>query len=137
VTHHRIVIVGTGFSGLGMAIKVREEGEFDFVLLERADDIGGTWRDNTYPGCRCDVPSHLYSFSFAPNPDWSSTLSPQAEILDYLHGCAERYGVMPNIRFNCELRAAEWDDGAGLGRSSRWRRRPRGLTRRFGPAKPV
>ena len=67
MTHHRIVIVGAGFSGLGMAIKLRQEGEFDFTVLERASDIGGTGRDNTYPGCRCDVPSHLYSFSFAPN----------------------------------------------------------------------
>jgi cation diffusion facilitator CzcD-associated flavoprotein CzcO len=116
VTHRRIVIVGTGFSGLGMAIRLREEGELDFVLLERAGDLGGTWRDNTYPGCRCDVPSHLYSFSFAPKPDWSSTFSPQPEILDYLRACAERYGVMPHIRFNCELRGADWDPEAELWR---------------------
>jgi cation diffusion facilitator CzcD-associated flavoprotein CzcO len=114
--HHRIAIVGTGFSGLGMAIKLKEEGEDDFVLLERAPDIGGTWRDNTYPGCRCDVPSHLYSFSFAPNPDWSSTFSPQPEILDYLKGCAERFGVMPHIRFDTELQSAAWDDEDGLWR---------------------
>ena len=87
--HHRIAIVGTGFSGLGMAIRLKQEGEHDFVLLERAEDIGGTWRDNTYPGCRCDVPSHLYSFSFAPNPNWSSTFSPQDEILDYLKDVRE------------------------------------------------
>jgi cation diffusion facilitator CzcD-associated flavoprotein CzcO len=116
VTHHRIVIVGTGFSGLGMAIKLRQKGELDFVLLERAEDIGGTWRDNTYPGCRCDVPSHLYSFSFAPNPNWSSTFSPQPEILDYLRDCAHRYGVMPHIRFKCELRGAEWDEDSQLWR---------------------
>jgi cation diffusion facilitator CzcD-associated flavoprotein CzcO len=109
--HHRIAIVGTGFSGLGMAIRLRQEGEEDFVLLERADDIGGTWRDNTYPGCRCDVPSHLYSFSFAPNPNWSSTFSPQEEILDYLKDCAERFGVMPHVRFGTELESASWDDG--------------------------
>jgi cation diffusion facilitator CzcD-associated flavoprotein CzcO len=108
--HHRIAIVGTGFSGLGMAIRLRQEGEEDFVLLERAGDIGGTWRDNTYPGCRCDVPSHLYSFSFAPNPNWSSTFSPQWEILDYLKDCAERYGVMPHVRFHTELECASWDD---------------------------
>jgi cation diffusion facilitator CzcD-associated flavoprotein CzcO len=114
--HHRIAIVGTGFSGLGMAIRLRQEGEEDFVLLERADDIGGTWRDNTYPGCRCDVPSHLYSFSFAPNPNWSSTFSPQPEILDYLRDCAERYGVMPHVRFDTELQSAIWDDDDGLWR---------------------
>jgi cation diffusion facilitator CzcD-associated flavoprotein CzcO len=108
--HHRIAIVGTGFSGLGMAIRLRQEGEEDFVILERAGDIGGTWRDNTYPGCRCDVPSHLYSFSFAPNPNWSSTFSPQSEILDYLKDCAERYGVMPHVRFDTGLEAASWDD---------------------------
>jgi cation diffusion facilitator CzcD-associated flavoprotein CzcO len=108
--HHRIAIVGTGFSGLGMAIRLKQEGEHDFVLLERADDIGGTWRDNTYPGCRCDVPSHLYSFSFAPNPNWSSTFSPQSEILDYLKDCAERFEVMPHVRFETELESASWDN---------------------------
>jgi cation diffusion facilitator CzcD-associated flavoprotein CzcO len=116
VTHHRVAVVGTGFSGLGMAIRLKEEGEHDFVLLERAGDIGGTWRDNTYPGCRCDVPSHLYSFSFAPNPNWSSTFSPQSEILDYLKDCAERYNVMPHVRFHTELEAASWDDDEQLWR---------------------
>ena len=72
MTHHRTVILGTGFSGLGMAIRLLRDGDRDFVLLERAGEIGGTWRDNTYPGCRCDVPSHLYSYSFAPNPSWSA-----------------------------------------------------------------
>ncbi len=114
--HHRIAIVGTGFSGLGMAIRLKQEGEDDFVVLERAGDIGGTWRDNTYPGCRCDVPSHLYSFSFAPNPNWSSTFSPQSEILDYLKDCAERFGVMPNIRFQTELQTASWDEDGQLWR---------------------
>ncbi len=114
--HHRIAIVGTGFAGLGMAIRLRQEGEQDFVLLERAAAIGGTWRDNTYPGCRCDVPSHLYSFSFAPNPNWSSTFSPQSEILDYLKDCAERFGVMPHVRFDTELESASWDDDDGLWR---------------------
>jgi cation diffusion facilitator CzcD-associated flavoprotein CzcO len=114
--HHRIAVVGTGFSGLGIAIRLRQEGEEDFVLLERAGDIGGTWRDNTYPGCRCDVPSHLYSFSFAPNPNWSSTFSPQEEILDYLKECAERHGVMPHVRFDTELESAAWDDDEQLWR---------------------
>ena len=89
-----MAIVGSGFAGLGMAIRLREAGIDDFVVLEKADDVGGTWRDNSYPGCACDVPSHLYSFSFAPNPDWTRTFSPQPEIRDYLRGCAERYGVM-------------------------------------------
>jgi cation diffusion facilitator CzcD-associated flavoprotein CzcO len=110
------VIVGTGFSGIGMAIKLLREGERDFVLLERAAEIGGTWRDNTYPGCRCDVPSHLYSFSFAPNPNWSSTFSPQPEILDYLRDVATKFGVRPHIRFETEMESAEWDDA-----EARWR----------------
>jgi len=114
--HSRVVIVGTGFSGLGMAIRLKQLGEQDFALLERAGDIGGTWRDNTYPGCRCDVPSHLYSFSFAPNPNWSSTFSPQPEILDYLKGCAERYGVTPHVRTGTELEHARWDDEERLWR---------------------
>jgi cation diffusion facilitator CzcD-associated flavoprotein CzcO len=116
VTHHRVAIVGTGFSGLGMAIRLKQQGEHDFVLLERAGDIGGTWRDNTYPGCRCDVPSHLYSFSFAPNPNWSSTFSPQPEILDYLKDTANRHGVLQHVSFDTELEAAEWDDEEQLWR---------------------
>jgi cation diffusion facilitator CzcD-associated flavoprotein CzcO len=110
--HHRIVIVGAGFSGLGMAIKLKQAGIEDFVVLERADDVGGTWRANTYPGCQCDVPSHLYSFSFAPNPDWSHTFSGQEEIWDYLRDCAQRFDVMSQIRFGCELIEAAWSEDA-------------------------
>src|SRR5512132_52906 len=79
-----VAVIGTGFAGLGMAIRLRQMGVEDFVVLERADEVGGTWRDNTYPGCQCDVPSHLYSFSFAPNPEWSRTFSHQSEIWEYL-----------------------------------------------------
>jgi cation diffusion facilitator CzcD-associated flavoprotein CzcO len=116
VSHHRVAIVGTGFSGLGMAARLKREGIDDFVVLERNEGVGGTWWDNTYPGCQCDVPSHLYSFSFAPNPDWSRTYSLQPEIRDYLGHCAERFGVTPHIRFGVELRAASWDDDAGTWR---------------------
>jgi cation diffusion facilitator CzcD-associated flavoprotein CzcO len=116
VTHARIAIIGTGFAGLGMAIRLKQQGEHDFVLLERAGDVGGTWRANTYPGCRCDVPSHLYSFSFAPNPNWSSTFSPQPEILDYLRDCAERFDVVRHVRFHTDVEAARWDDDDGLWR---------------------
>src|ERR1700694_1718752 len=84
VPHFDIAIVGTGFAGLGMAIRLKQKGISDFVVLERAGDVGGTWRDNTYPGCQCDVPSHLYSFSFAPNPNWSRAFSRQPEIWAYL-----------------------------------------------------
>ena len=82
--HTRALIIGTGFSGLGMAIALQKQG-VDFIILEKADEIGGTWRDNSYPGCACDVPSHLYSFSFEPNPAWSRAFSPQAEIFAYLY----------------------------------------------------
>jgi cation diffusion facilitator CzcD-associated flavoprotein CzcO len=112
----RIAIIGSGFAGLGMAIRLKEAGVEDFAVLERDDDVGGTWRDNTYPGCACDVPSHLYSFSFAPNPDWSSTFSPQRDIQAYLQRCARDFGVYPHIRFGCEVTAAAWDDDAQLWR---------------------
>ena len=88
-----IAIVGSGFSGLGMAIRLKQAGHHDFVVLERAGDVGGTWHVNTYPGCRCDIPSHLYSFSFAPNPDWPETYSTQPAIWDYLRRCADAFGV--------------------------------------------
>src|SRR5688572_16259604 len=111
-----LAIIGGGFSGLGMAIRLKQAGLDDFVVLERADEVGGTWEANTYPGCRCDVPSHLYSYSFAPNPDWSEMFSPQPEIWDYLIDCSHRFGVRPNIRFGWTLAGAEWDDDAALWR---------------------
>src|SRR3979490_3243824 len=82
--HAKVVIVGAGFAGLGMAIKLRQHGQEDFLILERGDDVGGTWHYNTYPGCRCDVPSHLYSFSFAPSPSWRHPYSPQPTTGAYL-----------------------------------------------------
>jgi cation diffusion facilitator CzcD-associated flavoprotein CzcO len=108
-----IAIIGSGFSGLGMAIRLKQEGRDDFVVLERGDDVGGTWHYNTYPGCACDVPSHLYSFSFAPNPDWSQTYSPQPEIGAYLRRCADRFDVRPHIRLNTTVEVAEWDEHSG------------------------
>jgi cation diffusion facilitator CzcD-associated flavoprotein CzcO len=108
--HVRVAIIGSGFGGLGMAIRLKQEGIDDFVVLERSHDVGGTWRDNSYPGCQCDVPSHLYSFSFAPNPGWSRTYSHQQEIWEYLRGLADRHGLRPHIRFGHELTGAAWDD---------------------------
>src|SRR5581483_5621553 len=105
--HTDVAIVGAGFSGIAMAVRLLRSGRRDFVLLERAGRVGGTWRDNSYPGCACDVPSHLYSFSFAPNPDWSSTYSGQAEIWDYLERVADEQGVLPHVRFDCEVDAAD------------------------------
>src|SRR5829696_2496798 len=100
--HVPVAIIGTGFAGLGMAIRLKELGVEDFVVLERADDVGGTWRDNTYPGCQCDVPSHLYSFSFALNPKWSRTFSMQPEIWSYLRRVADDFDLRRNIRFGQE-----------------------------------
>jgi cation diffusion facilitator CzcD-associated flavoprotein CzcO len=107
----RIAIIGTGFAGLGMAIRLKQAGIHDFVVLEKADDVGGTWRENTYPGVQCDVPSHLYSFSFAPNPSWTETYSAQREIRDYLRRCADDFGVRPRVRLRCEVTGAEWNAG--------------------------
>ena len=107
--HVETAVIGTGFGGLGTAIQLKRAGRDDFVLLERAGGLGGTWRDNTYPGCACDVPSHLYSFSFAPNPDWSRAFSPQAEIQAYLEDTARRFGVLPHLRFHAEVLDARWD----------------------------
>jgi len=108
IHHHDVAIIGSGFSGLGMAIRLKQAGRDDFVVLERADDVGGTWQANTYPGCACDVPSNLYSFSFAPNPDWTRTYSAQPEILAYLRACADRFGVRPHVRLGCAVESATW-----------------------------
>jgi len=107
--HVHVAIAGSGFGGLGLAIRLLQSGIDDFLVFERAGDVGGVWRDNTYPGCACDVQSHLYSFSFAPNPDWTHAYSPAAEIHAYLRRCAERFGVLPHVRFGHEIRQASWD----------------------------
>ncbi|WP_051467910.1 flavin-containing monooxygenase [Actinomadura oligospora] len=106
---HDVVIIGSGFGGIGMAIRLRRAGVDDLVVLEKADGLGGTWRDNTYPGAACDVPSHLYSFSFERKTDWSRRFPPQEEILEYLWHCARKYEVLPRIRFGTEVTGAEWD----------------------------
>ncbi len=108
--HVRVAIIGTGFGGLGTAIRLLQEGERSFLVFERAEAVGGVWRDNSYPGCACDVPSHLYSFSFARNPRWSRSYSPQGEIWQYLKDCAERFGVTPHLRFRHEIHEARWNE---------------------------
>jgi cation diffusion facilitator CzcD-associated flavoprotein CzcO len=110
--HHQIAIIGAGFSGVGAAIRLKQRGYHDLVVLERADEVGGTWRDNTYPGCACDVETHLYSFSFAPNPDWSEMYAHQPEILAYLKHVVARYQLRQSIRFNHAVVAAAWDTQA-------------------------
>ncbi|WP_017615286.1 flavin-containing monooxygenase [Nocardiopsis salina] len=107
----RVAVIGSGFSGLGMAIRLLGQGIDDFLVFERENEVGGTWRDNTYPGCQCDVMSHLYSFSFAQNPGWKSTFGRQQELFDYLRDVADRFGVRPYVRFGHELLAARWDEG--------------------------
>ncbi|MDX6743634.1 NAD(P)/FAD-dependent oxidoreductase [Actinocorallia sp. A-T 12471] len=108
----QIVIIGAGFAGLGMGIKLKEAGHHDFVILEKASDLGGTWWENTYPGCACDVPSPMYSFSFELNKNWSEFFAPQPEIQRYLAHCAEKYDVKKHIRFDSHVEAIEYDDAA-------------------------
>ena len=108
-THvYEIAIVGAGFGGLGMAMRLKQEGTDDFVLIERGDDVGGTWWANSYPGCQCDIPSNLYSFSFACNPSWDRAYPMRDQILEYLRGCAESFGILPHTRLGCELLGATW-----------------------------
>jgi len=111
-----VAIIGSGFGGIGMAAALKRAGITEVVLLERAADLGGTWRDNSYPGAACDVPSHLYCFSFAPNPGWTRSFSPQPEIWEYLRRVAADEGVTGKIRFGEEVTAARWDPAA-----CRWR----------------
>ncbi|MET9482239.1 NAD(P)/FAD-dependent oxidoreductase [Streptomyces sp. NPDC006638] len=112
VRHVRVAVIGSGFGGLGAAVRLRREGITDFVVLERAGSVGGTWRDNTYPGCACDVPSHLYSFSFAPEPDWPRTFSGQSYIRAYLERVADTFGIRPHLRFRHEVTRVRWDEVA-------------------------
>ncbi|MDB5970838.1 MAG: alpha/beta hydrolase [Hydrocarboniphaga sp.] len=108
------VIIGSGFAGIGIAIALRRQGVLDFVIVEKAADVGGVWRDNCYPGAACDVPSHLYSFSFEPNPHWSHVFAPQAEIHQYLQHCVQKYDLLRHIRFSCEVEQAQFDEQQNL-----------------------
>ena len=108
------LVVGAGFSGVAMAVGLRERGVQRFAVLEAADELGGTWRENRYPGCACDIPAQLYSYSWAPNPGWSRTYAPQEEIWAYLRDVAARHGVLPHVRFGTRLTGARWDDAAAV-----------------------
>lgn len=108
------LIIGAGFSGLAMAIRLQQKGKHNFLVLERADEVGGAWRDNSYPGIACDIPSHLYSYSFRLNPNWSQTFSPGSEILQYLKNTAREEGIYPHIRFRSEVSEMRWDESAHL-----------------------
>ena len=110
MTARAIAIVGGGFGGVGAAVKLRRAGYRDVTVFERGERVGGVWHDNTYPGAACDIPSHLYEFSFAPNPRWSRRYAPQAEIQAYLEDVARRHGVLDRIRTEHRGRAsARWD----------------------------
>ena len=116
--HVRAAIIGAGLGGIGAGIRLRQAGVTDFVILERAAAVGGTWRDNTYPGCACDIPSHLYSFSFAPNPDWSHSFSRQPEIWRYTEDVTDRYGLRGHLALGTDVIRADWEAGP-----ARWRLR--------------
>lgn len=104
------VIIGSGFSGLCMAIALKKAGIDDFIICEKAAEVGGTWRDNHYPGVACDVPSHLYSYSFEPNPEWSKWYATGPEILEYIKHCARKYDIYKHIRFNAAVERASWEE---------------------------
>ncbi|WP_067845359.1 flavin-containing monooxygenase [Nocardia lijiangensis] len=110
VRHAKTIIIGSGFAGLGLAIRLSQQGRNDYLVLERGSDVGGTWRDNTYPGAACDVPSHLYSYSFALNPNWSRSFSRQGEIQSYIQGVAKKYNVLGKHIFDCDVTGARWND---------------------------
>ncbi|MEU4598657.1 NAD(P)/FAD-dependent oxidoreductase [Nocardia sp. NPDC023988] len=112
--HHEVIVIGAGVSGVGAAVKLREAGVDDVVIVEKAETFGGTWRANTYPGCACDVPSGLYSFSFAPNPEWSRLFATQPEILAYVDRVAREHGLAERTRFGVTMTGAQWDAGAEL-----------------------
>ncbi|HEX3461255.1 MAG TPA: NAD(P)/FAD-dependent oxidoreductase [Acidimicrobiales bacterium] len=111
-----VIVVGAGMSGLGTGIQLRRAGVTDFTIVEQSDGVGGTWRDNTYPGSGCDVPSHLYSFSFASKTDWTRRFAEQPEILDYAEQCVARHGLAPHLRLRTTVDDASFDEGSG-----RWR----------------
>jgi cation diffusion facilitator CzcD-associated flavoprotein CzcO len=115
-SHHRVIVIGAGIAGVGLGVRLLQAGIEDFVVLERNESVGGTWFEHTYPGCGCDIPTHLYSYSFARNPNWTRLFPRQDEILDYVRGIADDHGVTPHIRFSTEMQRSEWDEAAGVWR---------------------
>ena len=110
--HHRVVVIGAGPGGICTAVQLQRAGIEDFVVLEAAEGVGGTWRRNRYPGLACDIPSHLYSFSFAPKADWSRPYARQPEILEYLEQVVSEHSLRPHFRFDTSVESASWDDEA-------------------------
>jgi cation diffusion facilitator CzcD-associated flavoprotein CzcO len=115
-SHVQVAVVGAGFSGIGMAIKLREAGIHDFAVFEKGDGIGGTWHDHVYPGLVCDIPSHFYSFSYELNPEWSHVFPPQPEIKAYIEHCVDKYGLRPHIHTRAPVHAARFEASAGCWR---------------------
>jgi cation diffusion facilitator CzcD-associated flavoprotein CzcO len=111
-----VVVIGAGFAGVGIGARLRQQGIEDVVICERNQSVGGTWFEHTYPGCACDIPTHLYSYSFARNPRWSRLFPRQREILEYMRSIADENGVTGHIRFTCEMERSEWDERAGCWR---------------------
>src|SRR5215470_6348083 len=110
----RLAIIGAGFGGLAMAIQLKRAGHEPFTILEKASRLGGTWRDNTYPGAACDSPAFAYCYSFEQKTDWSRKWAPQPEILAYIEHCARKYDVLSHVRFDTEIAAARFDETAGV-----------------------
>lgn len=108
-----VAIIGAGFAGLGTGIELKKSGLRDFVIFEGEEGVGGSWRTNTYPGCACDVPSHLYSYSFEPNPNWPEAFSRQEDIRQYIEHCADKYEMKPFIRFSTRVTDATFDEEKG------------------------
>ena len=115
-THLDIAVLGAGFGGLGMACRLRSQGCRTFRVFDAAAGVGGTWWVNRYPGCACDVPAHLYSFSFAPNPDWTRRFAPRAEIQAYLERVGRAHGLAPHLELGCRIERARWDAERNLWR---------------------
>ncbi|MDF1667592.1 MAG: NAD(P)/FAD-dependent oxidoreductase, partial [Planctomycetota bacterium] len=108
-----IAIIGAGFSGIAMALELQRANFSDFTIYESADDLGGTWRDNTYPGCACDIPSHLYSLKQFPRAEWSRSYSPQDEILQYIKNVSQKASLAPHIVYNTEITETQYDEAEG------------------------
>ena len=111
--NYEVAIIGAGFAGIGAGIRLKKQGDQDFVIFERSSQVGGTWRDNTYPGCACDIPSFLYSYSFEPNPEWSQAFSPQEEILNYIKKCVTKYDLEKHIKYNTTITKIQFNEPKG------------------------
>jgi hypothetical protein len=132
VPHNHVAIIGTGFGGIATAVRLQKAGFDDLVLLDRASDVGGVWRDNDYPGAVVDVQSHLYSFSFAPNPDWRSTFAKQPELQAYLRQVADQFDLRRRLVLECDVEELRWDPA-----DQQWTLRPGRSPSRSSPSCPA